>query len=283
MMALPCGLWMTMSQPASPPDILARIVVHKHHEVAAARRSHPLTQLREQLAARTVTGDAPLLRALRRPQLNVIAEVKRRSPSAGSIAAIHDPVALARAYAQGGAAAVSVLTDHEFFGGSIQDLEQVAPAIAPLPALRKDFMVDPYQFYEAAAAGAGIVLLIAAILEPAQAWEYHQLARSLGLETIFEIHGLEEYEPFDRYDWPIIGINNRNLRSFSTSLTTTLAVAPRLPTTACIVSESGFASFDDLAYVRTHVQGYLIGESLARHSDPAGQLQQWRERWHTHP
>ena len=266
-----------MSQPASPPDILARIVVHKHHEVESARQRLPLAQLRASL--RPATDDQPLLRALQQPQLNVIAEVKRRSPSAGRIATIADPVKLARSYVEGGAVAVSVLTDTEFFGGSLDDLRQVVPAIAPTPALRKDFIVDEYQIYEAAAAGARIILLIAARLEPTQAWHYHQLAHSLGMETIFEIHDLAEYEPFASYAWPIIGINNRNLRTFQTSLSTTLTVAAQLPSSARVIGESGFASWDDLAYVRTHVHGYLIGESLARTQDPAATLRQWRAAW----
>lgn len=253
------------------PDILAKIVAEKRPLIPKELSGPSVERV-----ARTT-----LAQGLQNEGLNVIAEIKRRSPSAGEIATLPDVQSQAQAYVQGGAIAISVLTEENHFGGSAADLRVVAQG-SPIPVLRKDFVVEPMQIREAAHLGASIVLLIAAILEPAQAWEFHELAAELGMETIFEIHSEHEYEPFATYPWPVVGINNRDLHRFVTDAQTTERVLQATGLDkdgrTLVVSESGFHSLADFENVRG-AHGYLVGESLSKSGDPALTLQQWRAQF----
>ncbi len=259
-----------MSTPPKTPDILAKIVADKQ----AWLRANPVYQRSADLPVPAARISLP--QALSdATTLNVIAEVKRKSPSAGAIATIADPADKAELYQQAGARAISVLTDEAYFGGRMQDLEDVA-GVVNIPLLRKDFVIESRQIHEAKSAGASIVLLIAAILEPQQAWEFHCQAKELGLDTIFEIHSEQEYEAFARYKWPVIGINNRNLHTFTTDIGTTELLAPQMPSEAVLISESGFHETQDFARVFDLVHGFLVGESLSAAADPGQKLQKWQ-------
>ena len=214
--------------------------------------------------------------ALARPGLQLIAEFKRASPSAGSIHSGADVVELARAYAAGGAAALSVLTEERHFDGSLEDLLAAAGACA-LPLLRKDFIVDPYQLHEARAAGASAVLLIVAAREPELLRELHDAARELSLDVLVEVHDAAELERAGAIGAQLIGVNNRDLRDFSVDFERTFELLAAMPPGALVVSESGITDSADLA--RLHgagVDAALIGERLMRDGDPAGALRQMR-------
>lgn len=246
--------------------ILADILAHKRVEVAAARVRVPPARLAERAAAQ------PAARGFRRALLgrgpHVIAELKRRSPSKGEIRRDFDPVAIARAYEAGGAAALSVLTDERFFGGSLAVLEAVRAA-TPLPLLRKDFVVDAYQLDEARVAGADAVLLIAAALAPGDLARLHEHARGLGLDVLVEVHDEAELDAAKGVGADLIGINNRDLRSFVTDLAVTERLAPLVPEGAVVVSESGISGPADLARLaRAGAGAFLVGESLMREPDP---------------
>lgn len=264
---------------SSAPDILQKIVKVKQQEVAALRQNVSTAELQAQAEARSPQRRFLLSAALKADRnLHVVAEIKRRSPSAGQIAVIPEPEFQARCYTEGGATAISVLTDSQWFGGSLADLQKVR-ACTGLPLLRKDFVIDSLQIKQAAAAGADIILLIAAILEPSQAREFAEEAADYGMDVLFEIHSLAEYDPFSSWDWPIIGINNRNLHRFETDRNTTLAVLPQLPTSSMVISESGFGAAEDLRPLADKVHGFLIGEALSGHPDPATLLQDWKREF----
>lgn len=257
--------------------ILEQILATKAQEVAAARAARPLADLAG--AARAAAPARDFAAALRRPRpgasLACIAEVKKASPSKGIIRADFDPVQIARRYAAAGAAAISVLTDAPYFQGALAHLEAIRAAVA-LPLLRKDFVIDPYQIYEARAAGADAILLIAAALPDAgRLREYRLLAADLGMAALVEVHTAAELELAVASGAEIIGINNRDLRTFQTSLDVTLALAPRVPPAALLVSESGIATRADcqrLAAAGAHA--VLVGESLMRQPDPGAALGQ---------
>ena len=258
-------------------DILQRILATKAREVEAARAELPLAEL-EQRARRR--GDAPrgFAAALRRNieggRAGVIAEVKKASPSKGLLRADFQPAEIARAYAAGGAACLSVLTDREYFQGSPDYLREARAACA-LPVLRKDFLVDPYQVFEAAAMGADCVLLIAAALDDARMVELEDCAVGLGLDVLVEVHDGDELERALRLRTPLLGINNRDLRSFHTRLETTLDLLPRVPPGRIVVTESGIASAADVARMRSHgVHAFLIGEAFMRRADPGAALRE---------
>lgn len=250
--------------------ILSRIIAHKHDEVAARRRQRPLPDV-QQLAAARLASDRPrgfqraLHRAAARPAL--IAEIKRASPSKGLIRADFDPATLAQAYANGGAACLSVLTDEAFFQGHDDYLQQARAACA-LPVLRKDFIVDPYQVYEAAALGADAVLLIVAALELGLLHELYALASDLGLDVLVEVHDEAELERALALGAPLIGINNRDLRTFATTLAVTERLAALVPPDRLLVSESGIFSRADCDRVQAAgARAVLVGEALMRQPD----------------
>ncbi len=256
--------------------ILDRILDHKRGELAAARsREAP-----EKLARRAEESAAPLRdfagAIARGPEPRVIAEVKRRSPSRGEIRADFDPVACAIAYAEGGAAAISVLTDESFFGGHLDFLAAVRGAVA-VPLLRKDFVIDAYQVDEARVAGADAVLLIAAALEPEALASLRKRAEALGLCALVEVHDEAELDVALASGARVLGINNRNLRTFETDLGVTERLAPRVPEGVVVVAESGIFTRTDMARLAASgAHAFLVGESLMREADVAGALRRLR-------
>lgn len=258
-------------------DILQRILATKAHEVEAARRALPLAELEARARARVDAprGFAAALRArvdAARPA--VIAEIKKASPSKGLLRADFRPAQIAATYAAHGAACLSVLTDREYFQGAPEYLREARAACA-LPVLRKDFLVDPYQVFEAAAMGADCVLLIAAALDDARMAELEDCALRLGLDVLVEVHDSAELERALRLRTPLVGINNRDLRSFETRLETTLDLLPRIPPGRVVVTESGISTAADVARMRGHgVHAFLVGEAFMRREDPGAALEQ---------
>jgi len=258
-------------------DVLARIVAVKRDEVAAARRLQSDAGLRAQ--AEAARGERPVRgfeRALRakiaagRPA--VIAEIKKASPSKGLLREPFDPPAIAARYAAHGAACLSVLTDARFFQGSLDDLHAARAACA-LPVLRKDFVVDAWQVYEARANGADCILLIVAALDDAQLAEFAAIARALSMDVLVEVHDAAELDRALALGTPLLGINNRNLRSFEVSLDTTLALLPRIPADRLVVTESGILAPADVARMRqAGVNAFLVGEAFMRAPDPGEAL-----------
>jgi indole-3-glycerol phosphate synthase len=247
-------------------SILERIVAAKRAEVAAAKQRTPAVKLDAAPPVRDFVA------ALRKKRPAVIAEIKRASPSKGLLRENFDPVAIARSYEKGGAACMSVLTDREFFQGAPEHLSAARAACA-LPALRKDFLIDPYQILEARALGADCVLLIVACLADAEMRELEALAQSLGMAVLVEVHDAPELERALALNTPLIGINNRNLRSFETRLETTLDLLPRVPGDRVVITESGILSKVDVARMRARgVHAFLVGEAFMRAADPGAEL-----------
>ncbi|MBN1444028.1 MAG: indole-3-glycerol phosphate synthase TrpC [Planctomycetes bacterium] len=252
--------------------ILDRIVNVKRQEIRLARDRAPLEGLE------SIAFDAPPARSLAgalsadRPQPRIIAEVKRASPSKGVIRADVDAAGIALAYQEGGAAAISVLTDREFFQGRLEDLEAIASRVS-VPVLRKDFTIDAYQVWEARAAGADAVLLIAAILKDGELEDLGELAGDLGMDVLYEVHDREELRRVARLGPRLVGINNRNLKTFEVDLETTRRLLPKAPAGAIVVSESGMLRAEDISVMRGWgVSAFLIGESLMRAEDPGAAL-----------
>ncbi len=253
--------------------ILDRILATKREEVAARRRVHPAAELRAR--ARDLPPARDFCGALRRPAgapLRAIAEIKRASPSAGVIRPDFDVAALAQGYHRGGAAALSVLTDGPFFQGELAHLG-VARAAAPLPLLRKDFVVDPYQMWEARAAGADATLLIVRALGPDDLKRLLDGGAEAGLQALVEVHDAAEVDRAVRAGASCIGINNRDLQTFRTGLEVTLRLRPLVPPERVVVSESGLASPEDLRRVAAAgIDAVLVGEALLRAQDPGAHL-----------
>jgi indole-3-glycerol phosphate synthase len=256
------------------PDILKKIVRRKVEEISERLRKRPLAQLQRDLAdASPPRGFADAIAArIAAGQAGVIAEIKRASPSKGILRADFRPAEIAQSYAEGGAACLSVLTDIDFFQGSDVYLRQ-ARAACELPVIRKDFIIDPYQVYEARAMGADCILLIVACLEDRQLCELNELAHHLGMDVLIEVHDGKELERALRVENRLIGINNRNLRTFEVSLDTTLALLSQIPQDRIVVTESGILHHEDVALMREHgVNAFLVGEAFMRAEDPGGRL-----------
>jgi indole-3-glycerol phosphate synthase len=246
-------------------SVLDRIVEATRDEVERRREIMPLSQL--EAALRDRPESRPFQEALTRPGVSVIAEHKRRSPSAGAIREDMGVADVVCAYERGGAAALSVLTEPFHFGGSLDDLV-AARAATHLPVLRKDFIVDPYQLLEAAAAGADAILLIVAALEPEVLLELHRDARALDLDVLVEVHDEEELEAALDVEAEVIGINNRNLSDFSVDIERTYELLSDVPAGKTVVSESGFSTREQLDELdRVGVDAVLIGETLMRAPD----------------
>jgi len=255
-------------------DILGRILARKHEEVATRSARVPLAVLETRIAqAPPLRGFATALAAKIEAGLPaVIAEVKKASPSKGVIRPQFDPAAIARSYEAGGAASLSVLTDVDFFQGDDAYLQQ-ARAACTLPVLRKDFVVDPYQVLEARAIGADCILLIVAALGDATMVELALLAAELDLDVLVEVHDEEELERALAIPAPLIGVNNRDLRTFETSIETTLRLAPSIPYDRVLVTESGIRSPEDVARLRAEgIEAFLVGETFMRAADPGAAL-----------
>ena len=251
--------------------VLDQIVASKRREIAAAKARTPEPELEQRLAGAPPVRD--FRAALDRPgTVQVLAEVKKASPSAGVLRADFDPVAIARTYERHGAAAVSVLTDEPFFQGSLAYLTAIRAAVG-LPLLRKDFILDRYQLLEARAAGADAVLLIAECLDGNELPRLHDAARALGLHVLVELYDAENLPRVVDCGAAIIGINNRDLRTFVTRLEHTLDLAPRVPADRCLVSESGIRTRQDVERLRAAgVRAVLVGETLMRAPDIGAQL-----------
>jgi indole-3-glycerol phosphate synthase len=250
------------------PDILARIAASKENALREARGKR--AELERRAAQRTDFRD--FCAALRNRRTAIIAEIKKASPSRGTLANHFDPARLARQYVAGGAAALSVLTDAEFFQGSLEDLE-TARAAAPAPALRKDFTLDEFHVIEAAAHNADAILLIAALLDASQMRRLRELAAGYHMATLVEVHDEEELESAVDSGAEILGVNNRNLHTFEAALETSLRLAKRIPSGILAISESGIHSREDIRRLeQAGFRGFLVGEHLMTAADPVAEL-----------
>lgn len=255
-------------------DILNKIIATKVNEVAAAKAQKLLAEV--EAAARTAAAPRDFVGSIRSKIANgkaaVIAEIKKASPSKGIIREDFRPAEIAKSYEQGGAACLSVLTDVEYFQGSPEYLKQ-ARAACSLPVLRKDFMIDPYQVYEARAMGADCILLIAAALDLPTMQQLENIAHELGMAVLVEVHNGEEMELALKLKTPLLGINNRNLRTFEVTLDTTLGLLSRIPENKIVVTESGIFTAEDVALMRkNNVHAFLVGEAFMRQPEPGVEL-----------
>lgn len=255
-------------------DILNKIIATKREEITAALALRPLAQVEAEAAAQPAPRDfVGAIRAkIASGQPAVIAEIKKASPSKGVIRPDFHPAEIARSYEQHGAACLSVLTDRQYFQGAPEYL-QAARAACALPVLRKDFMVDRYQVVEARAMGADCILLIAAALSLAEMQELEALALSYGMAVLVEVHNGKELDAALHLQTPLLGINNRNLRSFEVSLDTTLGLLARVPSDRIVVTESGIVTPQDVALMRANkVETFLVGEAFMRAQEPGIEL-----------
>ena len=255
-------------------DILQRILATKRAEVERARAGMPLAEIKERAQKASPVRDfvGSIKARITAGQPAVIAEVKKASPSKGLLRADFDPAAIARSYEAGGAACLSVLTDRDYFQGAPEHLAQARTACA-LPALRKDFVIEPWQVYQSRAMGADCILLIAAALAKQDMRGLEGVASALGMAILVEVHNGEELESALTLQTPLLGINNRNLRSFETRLETTLDLLPRVPEGKIVVTESGIATPKDVERLRAQgVGAFLVGEAFMRAPDPGKAL-----------
>ena len=255
-------------------DILDKIVAVKRQEVAAALKQKSLAVVRADAESRVLTRDfeGAMRAKIAAGQAAVIAEIKKASPSKGVLRADFIPADIAQSYAEFGAACLSVLTDKQFFQGSMDYLKQ-ARASCDLPVLRKDFMIDAYQVYEARAMGADAILLIAACLDDVQMAEMEAVARSLDMAVLVEVHDRAELERALKLKTRLVGINNRNLKTFEVSLQTTLDMLPDVPADRLLVTESGIQTPEDVRRMReAHVNAFLVGEAFMRAREPGEAL-----------
>ena len=255
-------------------DILNRIIATKHEEIAAARAIKPLAAVEAGAAAQAAPRDfvGAIRSKIAAGQPAVIAEIKKASPSKGVIRPDFKPADIARSYAQHGAACLSVLTDRQYFQGCPEYLQQARAACA-LPVLRKDFMVDAYQVAEARAMGADCILLIAAALSLPDMQALEAQAMGYGMAVLVEVHNGEELDAALQLKTPLLGINNRNLRTFDVTLDTTLGLLPRIPHDRIVVTESGILKPEDAALMRAKkVDTFLVGEAFMRAAEPGEEL-----------
>jgi indole-3-glycerol phosphate synthase len=260
----------------SMSDILNKIVAVKREEVAAALGKKSLAAMRADAESRVLTRDfeGAMRAKMAAGQAAVIAEIKKASPSKGVLRVDFIPADIAQSYAEHGAACLSVLTDKQFFQGSVDYLKQ-ARASCDLPVLRKDFMVDAYQVYEARAMGADAILLIAACLDDAQMADLEAMARGLDMAVLVEVHDRPELERALKLKTRLVGINNRNLRTFEVSLQTTLDMLPDVPADRLLVTESGILTAADVQRMRdANVHAFLVGEAFMRAAEPGEALAQ---------
>lgn len=256
------------------PDILKKIVERKREEIAERSAKVSIDDLKAQLD--TASPPRGFVEAIRNKiaagEAGVIAEIKKASPSKGVIRENFVPEQIAKSYEQGGAACLSVLTDIDFFQGSDEYLQQ-ARAACSLPVIRKDFIIDPYQVIEARVIGADCILLIAACLEDGQMRELAELANSLGMDVLIEVHDEAELHRSLPLNQPLVGINNRNLRTFEVGLETTLNMLDQIPEGRIVVTESGIHTTDDVALMRSNqVNAFLVGEAFMRAEEPGEKL-----------
>jgi indole-3-glycerol phosphate synthase len=255
------------------PTILKKILARKVEEIAERSAQVPLSELKQKLSqASKPRGFAAALTAkLANGESAVIAEIKKASPSKGIIRADFDPESIAVSYAQGGAACLSVLTDVDFFQGADEYLKQ-ARAACDLPVIRKDFIIDEYQVYEARVMGADCILLIVSALTEQQLVSLHQVAVSLGMDVLIEVHDAAELATALKLENPMVGINNRNLHTFEVSLNNSFQLLEQIPADKIVITESGIHSREDVAAMRErNVNAFLVGEAFMR-SDEPGQL-----------
>ena len=255
-------------------DILKKIVAVKHEEIAQASQKKSLAMVRADAESRVLTRDfvGAIQQKIHQGQAAVIAEIKKASPSKGVLRADFIPADIAQSYAEHGAACLSVLTDAQFFQGSVDYLKQ-ARASCDLPVLRKDFMVDAYQVYEARAMGADCILLIAACLDDAHMKDLEAIARGLDMAVLVEVHDAEELNRALKLKTPLLGINNRNLRTFEVSLDTTIGMLKDVPADRILVTESGILTPADVQKMReAKVNAFLVGEAFMRAPDPGQAL-----------
>ena len=258
-------------------DILNKILAVKADEVAAAKKYRDLASLRREVEPMGRTGlrgfEASLRRHIAAGKAGVIAEVKKASPSKGVLREDFRPANIAESYARHGAACLSVLTDVHFFQGSVEYLKQ-ARAACDIPVIRKDFMIDMYQVYEARAMGADAILLIVSALDHGLMAELEACAHELGMDVLVEVHDGDELTAALKLRTPLVGINNRNLRTFETSLETTIGLLPRIPSEKLVVTESGIMGTDDVKRMRdANVHAFLVGEAFMRAPEPGVELQ----------
>ncbi|MGB1011427.1 MAG: indole-3-glycerol phosphate synthase TrpC [Thiolinea sp.] len=258
----------------SKTDILEKILTTKREEIAERSQHTSLETLK--IRAATASEPRGFLAAMQNKiaqgQAAVIAEIKKASPSKGIIRPNFDPPAIADSYEQGGAACLSILTDAQYFQGH-EDYLQAARAACSLPVIRKDFIIDPYQVYEARAINADCILLIVAALDDEQLNDLYRLATELGMDVLIEAHDQAELERALALNAPLIGINNRNLRTFDTSLSTSIDLLPMVPDSTLLVTESGIHTREDVALMReNNIHAFLVGEAFMRADDPGSEL-----------
>jgi indole-3-glycerol phosphate synthase len=259
--------------------MLNKILDVKAHEVSAAKKTQSLISLRNEVESNQELRrdlrdfEGALRQKIQAGDPGVIAEIKKASPSQGVIRADFDPLHIAKSYAKHGAACLSVLTDVQFFQGAPEYLQQ-AKAACNLPVLRKDFMIDPYQIYQSRAMGADAILLIVAALDVGLMRELESIAYELGMAVLVEVHSQTELDAALSLKTPLLGINNRDLRTFKVSLENTIALLPHIPPDKLIITESGIRTADDVKRMRDHnVHGFLVGETLMRAADPGAELE----------
>jgi len=251
-------------------SVLDSIIEGVREDLAARRK--PLAQLQEAMDQADAVRDP--LSALLSSEMSVIAEVKRSSPSKGALAAIHDPAGLAEQYENAGASVISVLTEQRRFGGSLADLDAVRSRVK-IPILRKDFMIDEYQFFEARAHGADLVLLIVAALSQSQLNDFHQLSEGLGMRALVEVHTNDELERALEISPTIVGVNSRNLKTLDVDAQSFAELIPRIPRDVVRVAESGISTRTDVEFAQSNgATAILVGEALVRAGDPALAMQE---------
>jgi len=261
------------------PDILKRIVARKREEIDESINRIPIERMIEltKFADKTRGFYKALATKTNNRQSAVIAEIKKASPSKGVLCENFDPVEIAKSYENGGASCLSVLTDRDFFQGDPQNLIKARAAVS-IPVIRKDFIIDPYQVYESRAMSADCILLIASCLEDEEIKTLSELAISLKMDVLVEVHDLNELHRALKINLPMIGINNRDLRSFDVSLQTTIDLLNEISDDKLVITESGITSKADVELMHNNnVFGFLVGEAFMRHSDPGQQLKEFFE------